>query len=378
MVESHNWWIDRWVMQSPGNAANLQELVHNPNMTHSDLITRLAELHPQLQVKDVELGVNRMNAQLIEKQSFKMADVFTVRSDKLKELRAVVQTWKESSAFIGGAAQFRLVVDSNVVLGDLLWLVAERKNETAKTALMEALEAETINVYVPSTLFDEIEEHIPLIAAKKGLDINLMYVQWDIYKSKLKIAEPDVEKVQVLKNGVDPDDAEFVALAQTISAAGVVSKDKHIRQMGGNQISVECITYLRNYSRATAIELNIKVHGVLFANISIAAIRDLFQGSKALINGIGKAPDWVKFALLAGGLFVALHPGARANVARGLKTVLAGIGEATPFVIAQIAEAAALAEKHKSEAQGHLEKAMKELNRNEVASQANIEHRVKT
>ncbi|MDD2916015.1 MAG: PIN domain-containing protein [Gallionella sp.] len=311
-----------------------------------------------------------MNAQVIGKPPSRFEDVFTVRSDKLKQLRVVIQSWKESSAVIGGAAQFRLVVDSNVVLGDILWLVSGRTNENAKTQLMETIEAETIDLYGPPALFDEVEEKIPLIAADKGLDADLMYAQWETYKILIKLVEPDGEKVQTLKNSVDPDDAEFVALAQTIGAVGVVSKDRHIGQMGANHISVTCITHLRNYSRATAIELNIKVNGVLFATVSHAAIVGAYAGCKALIEGISKAPDWVKVALLVGGLFVFLHPGARASVARGLKTFLDGISEATPFVIAEIAAAIELAQKHNAEAQGHLGNAMKELGRNEVVSQA--------
>lgn len=311
-----------------------------------------------------------MNGQAIERKSFSVADIFTVRSDKLKELRAVIHSWKDFSKILGGAVQFRLVVDSNVVLGDILWLVAERTNEIAKTHLMEAIEAETIDVYAPPSFFDEVEEKIPLIAAEKGLDINQMHVHWGIYKSKIKSAEPDSEKVRILKNGVDPDDADFIALAQTIVATGVISKDKHIGLMGGNQISIACITHLRNYSRATAIELNIKVNGVTFAVVGVAAIRGLFAGIKALIDGIGKAPDWVKFALITGGLFIALHPGARASVARVLNSVLAGISEATPVVISGIAEAVTLAQHHKAEAQGHLGKAMTELGRNKLATEA--------
>jgi hypothetical protein len=55
------------------------------------------------------------------KASFRVEDAITVRSDKLKELRVVVSYWKEFSAVISSAAQFRLIVDTNVVLGDLLW-----------------------------------------------------------------------------------------------------------------------------------------------------------------------------------------------------------------------------------------------------------------
>jgi predicted nucleic acid-binding protein len=307
-----------------------------------------------------------MNEQTIEKQPFNIADVFTVQSDSLKQLRVVVSSWKQSSLVIGSAAQFCLIVDTNVVLGDLLWLVSGRTNPAAKTALMEVIEAETIDLYAPPMLFAEVEEKIPLIAADKGLDVNLLYAQWAIYKEQIKFVEPDIERVRVLQNGVDPDDAEFVALEQTIGAVGVISKDRHIGQMGGNHISVTCITHLRNYSRSTAIELNIKVNGVFFAKVSFAAFAGMYATSKALIEGVSKAPDWVKIALLAGGLFVALHPGARASVARSLQTVLDGVADATPFVITQIAEAIALAQRHQAQAQGHLSNAMKELGKNEV------------
>lgn len=307
-----------------------------------------------------------MNVQSREKQQFNMENVFTVRSDKLRELRAVVQSWKQSSSVIGGAAQFQLVVDANIILGDLIWLVSKRTSVSAKTHLMETIEAETIDIYAPPIFFDEVEEKIPLLAIEKGLDVSLMYEHWAIYKMKIKLASPDPDIVQVLRGGKDPDDAEYIGLERSMGASGVISKNHDIRIMGGNQISVTCITHLRNYSRATAIELNIKVNGVMFGNVSVATIRGLFEGSKALINRIARAPDWVKLALLAGGIFVVLHPGARAAVANGLKTVLQGIGEATPTIIALIAEAAVLAEKHKSEAQVHLDNAMTELGRNEA------------
>jgi predicted nucleic acid-binding protein len=316
-----------------------------------------------------------MSEQAPVKSSFRLEDVLTVNSDKLKELRVIVSYWRESSAVMGSAAQFRLVVDTNVVLGDLLWLVAERKNETAKTALMEAVEAETIDMYAPPSLFDEVEEHLPLIAAKKGLDLNRLHGEWATYQTRIKIVEPDAEKVHALKNGVDPDDAEFVALAQTIDAVGVVSKDKHIGQMGGNHISVMCVTHLRNYSRSTAIELNIKVNGVTFAKVGYAAIAGIFAGGKALIDGIGKAPDWVKVVLLVGGVAIALHPGARAKVAEGFKVVLDGIREATPFVIAEIVAAIELAQQKKAESQRYLDNAMKELGLNQAIT---IEHGVNT
>lgn len=306
------------------------------------------------------------SSELVEKKSSHLEDVFAVRSDKLKELRDLVRSWKSFQNALGEAAQFRLVVDTNIVLGDILWLAIERKNEKARTDFMEVIEAETIDVYAPPSLLEEVEEKIPLLAAEKGADKNKMYAEWSRYKARIRIIEPDSEKVNILKNGVDPDDASFVALAQTIAAAGVISKDRHIAMMGGNQISIECITHLRNYSRATAIELNIKVNGVQFAAIGFAAARGLFVGIKSLIDGISKAPSWVKVGLVAGGLLIAIHPQTRASINRVLRTILAGVSDATPTVISFIAEASSLAEEHRAKAQLQLEKAMKELHRGDV------------
>jgi len=302
-----------------------------------------------------------VNAQIESKKQLNYGDIFHVPSDRLKQLRGVIRSYKQLTETLGTTFQFRLVVDSNVVLGDLLWLTTKRKNIAAKTDLIEVIESETIEVYAPPALFEEVEEKIPLIAKDKGIDVSLLIMQWQEYKTYLKSSEPDIEKVAAIAKGVDPDDAPFIALAQTISAHGVISKDKHIGMMGGAQISITCVTHLRNYSRATAVELNIKVNGVIFAGLSVAAIDGLIQGVRQLSEKLSKAPDWVKLCLLAGVLFVVLHPSARANVANKLNTVLGGIKELTPSVIALISKAKILAEEKRVEAKANLDKAMVEL-----------------
>jgi predicted nucleic acid-binding protein len=297
------------------------------------------------------------------KKQVDLEKLFAVRSEKLKELRAVIGDWEKFNVILGGVAQFRLVVDTNVVLGDILWLVAGRTNKLAKTHLMEVVDAETVFLFAPPTLLDEVDEKIPLLAEEKCLDVDEMYAQWAIYKTKITIVEPDIDKARILRNGADPDDADFLALAETIGASGVISKDRHIAMMGGNQISIACITYLREYSRAAAIELNIKINGVRFVFHGTAAAKGIFSGMRLLIERIKRAPDWLKIALIAGGLFVAIHPEARARVSRCLKVILAGINDATPAIISFITDAALLAETQKAKAEIQLNRAMNELER---------------
>ncbi len=287
--------------------------------------------------------------------------IFAVRSERLKQLREIVDSWESLRSVLGVAARFTLVVDSNVVLGDILWLVAERRDSSAKTQLMETIEAGTLDVYVPPKLLDEVEEKISLIAEEKGLDQGSMYAEWQTYQKVLKITEPDDENVELLRKGVDPDDADFIALASEVMAAGIFSKDKHIEMMGGNMISIQCVAALRDYSRATAVEMHIKVNGIILAIASISALRGLAHGCKVLFNRISIAPGWVKVALLVSLTYVALNPKARETVGNLLNSAFSHLRGATPHVLSFIAEASKVANEHQDKAKRHLEMAMAEL-----------------
>ncbi len=288
-------------------------------------------------------------------------DAYFVPSDKLKGLRKFVNALGDAGQHIGGAVQFRIVVDTNVVLGDIRWLASKRMDPAARTSLIETIEAGTIDVYVPLALFNEVEEHIERIARDEGLDKARLVAHWVEYQKRLKVLEPDSGVVQSYILGVDPDDAVFIALAQVIGAAGVVSNDRHIEMMGGKRISVDCVLSLRNYSRATAIELNIKCTGLSLGLVNIATIRGLSEGIKALAVGISRAPDWVKVVLIFGVAFCVIHPGARQGISRGFRRALTGIKEATPMLVSHIADATALAQQQSTLAKSHLDRALKEL-----------------
>lgn len=292
-----------------------------------------------------------------------LAQLFEVRSDVLKDLRDLIDSWRGFNGMIQGAATFSIVLDTNVVIGDLLWLVVKRRNPEARTELMEIIAAGTAVVYVPPRLLQEVQEKIPLIAAEKGLDAEKLFAEWENYRTNLLVIDPGQDSISAHAKGVDPDDADFVALEQAMSASGVFSKDKHIAMMGGNQISIATIASLRGYSRATAIELTIKVNGLVMTLIGAAAIRSLFSGCQALMESLTRAPEWVKVALLIGGAFAALHPGTREYLTRQFKSAFNGIRGVSPHVIEELGAAIALMQNQQSLAKEHLDSAVKELNR---------------
>ncbi len=293
-----------------------------------------------------------------------LSDSFlAVRSSKLKELRTSIGTLRQLNYPMVAIAKISLVIDTNIVLGELRWLSSKRRTDEAKTGLMEVIEAETVTLYAPPIFFAEVEEKIPLMATTQGLDAEVMRQHWDVYKTKITLAIPDEDLVRSLKSGVDPDDAEFVALQQTIGADGVLSKDAHIAAMGGNKVSLDCIFYLRDYSRTAAVELNIKVAGANFTLAGLTAIRACVAGIQALSRSITAAPDWMKFALLLCALLTIANPGSRAKVLGAVDSLLAGAASAVPAVLDLVAVAAQLANEKESQSKAHLAKALADISK---------------
>lgn len=306
-----------------------------------------------------------MKPTISESSSRNLSQLFEIRSDVLKDLRSLIESWRGFNGLIQGAAKFSIVLDTNVVITDLLWLVVKRRNPLARTDLMEIIDAGTAVVYVPPRLLQEVQEQIPLVAEEKGLDREKLFAEWENYRTNLEVIDPGQDSINAHVKGVDPDDADFVALEQAMSAAGIFSKDKHIAMMGGNQISVETIASLRGYSRATAIELTIKVNGLVMTFIGAVAIRSLFSGCRALIESLNRAPEWVKVALMVGGFFAASHPGTREYLTRQFKVAMTGIRDISPHVIEELVAAMALMQHQQTLAKGHLECAMKELQKSD-------------
>lgn len=288
-------------------------------------------------------------------------DTCFVPSDKLKELRKFVNGLPNYEQYFGGAIQYRVVVDTNVVLGDIRWLALKRKNTAARTSLLEVIQAGTLEVYVPPSLFDEVDEHIHRISEVERIDKSRLFAAWADYQKNLKVLAPDDSLIKDYRDEVDPDDAYFIVLAKAIQAVGVISNDYHIEKMGGKKISVDFVISLRDYSRAAAIELNISCMGLQLGLLSIGAVILMFESIKSLGSGIAKAPDWLKVTLIFGVIFCVVHPGTRKKILDGVKQVLGNIQGVTPGLMSHIADASALAREQGALARSHLNQALKEL-----------------
>lgn len=287
---------------------------------------------------------------------------YFVASDNLKELKEFANRWENLNHYFGQIVDFKFVVDANVIIGDIRWLVYKRKNPDARTNLQEVIDAGITEVYVPKQIFSEVKENLADIAREENIDFDELMSEWTEYQKKLIIYEPDDEIVEKYKGGIDPDDAPFIAIAEELNLAGVVSNDPHIEKMGGKKIPVEFITSIRGYARAAAIDFNIRCSGVSLGMVGIATLKGMLSGIKALVNYIGKLPDQVKVMMIIGGIICIAHPVIRKKIVNITGNAVAGIKNQSPELMEMFGRIVSVSVKNRKLAQESLADALDHLN----------------
>jgi hypothetical protein len=114
--------------------------------------------------------------------SEKKHPIEAVRSDALKHLRSSITQLKKLNMDLGVVAQFSLVIDTNAVIKELLWLTQKRRHADARSGLVETLDSETIKLFGPPQLFDEVQRKIPIVAADRKTDASKMLEHWEAFK----------------------------------------------------------------------------------------------------------------------------------------------------------------------------------------------------
>lgn len=255
----------------------------------------------------------------------------------LDNLRQVIQSYSDLEKYIGSIFQLRLVIDTNAVISDLLWM-ARRKREENKTAIIEVIQAGTLIAYAPVQLKYEIEEHLPKIANKKNIPFEKIQNEWLAYQQYLEFIEIDEEELIKYENSVDPKDAPFVILSEILNVAGVISNDPHIEQLGGKRIALDIRLSLRDYSRTAAVAFSIRLGGVALSYVSVGLLAALGKGVGKLLQAIINLPDKAKMLLIAGLVLVFLMPSTRSRLFAYFQSVKGLFGETWEQISPSIAE----------------------------------------
>lgn len=266
-----------------------------------------------------------------------MTDEIFIDSKELASLRSLLEYQPEFKKLTGEIAQFKIVLDANAAIQDLLH--KHRYPERGLTSLEEVTKASAVALYAPTWLDHEmVTSTIPQAAQKRKIPEQELCDLWDDYKQK--IIWDNTFSVPDDADEVDGDekDLPYVLLQKSIGAAGILSEDRDIDKLGGNRVNLQFIIHVRTYARAMTLSVSVQAYGMMFAGLGVGAIVAFFKGVGSLLS---RLPDKVQFALLLVGLGVIAHPKSRTWLLDRLRGMGGLFVEAWPEiekVISQVTE----------------------------------------
>lgn len=220
-------------------------------------------------------------------------------------LRDLLNRFAKLKPTIGDFVRFRVVVDANFVIQDLTQRV---RHPERGTALEELIRATVVDAYAPRWLDTEMVSAIEQTAEKRRLPVDALQREWLSYRQLLRwddsLRVPDGNSAIV----ADPKDTPYIVLEDKIAAHGILSKDAHIKQMGGHPLTLDFVLSVRRYARGAVACVSIRFMGVLVSMIALQALTETLRGTGQILM---RLPDAVKVLLLLLVIAALLHPGAR-------------------------------------------------------------------
>lgn len=193
-----------------------------------------------------------------------------------------------------GIFQLTLIVDANIILGEIRWLTVKRKRPNARSDLKELLDAKTVLAIAPTFLKKEMEINLCKMAAQSNVEPAVFKEHWNLFQSLIIFMDmggPD----DTFK---DPKDAPYIKL-QRRSGHLIYSRDNDILNMGGKTATSAIVASLRVYSRNVVIEYILKAGGIGTLHLSFALVAAIFRFAKSVVPNAKRIPRgfWLAAAI---------------------------------------------------------------------------------
>lgn len=254
-------------------------------------------------------------------------------SDDLHHLRELFLGWGALFRELEIRPQISLVIDTNAVLQDLLFIVKSQKNRSARTDLQEVIDSGAAVALAPFKLRDKVIAKIPVLAAKEKVPEEALLRAWVEYRPRIRFLDEGVISAEEEVSAVDPDDLPFVRLYLKVEADAVVSRDQHIRAMGAHSVGREALTHVRDYARAKAPEVKLRVGAMAVSVPPAAGAYALWKLSALAVKKFSGLPPWAQLGLLAGAVAVGASPRGRKAVSTAVSPLATRLKGAAPVLL---------------------------------------------
>ncbi|MCL4466903.1 MAG: hypothetical protein M1389_12915 [Chloroflexi bacterium] len=254
---------------------------------------------------------------------------------------------------VGVVHQVRVVMDSSWVIRDLRWLVGTRTSPAARTAFQEVLDSQTVIAYAPKVLRHEVEKHIPQLAWDLRVDEEQVREHRQKYQASIHFLNtPSSPRPEFLR---DPTDEPFIYVYATVGAEAILSSDKDLQDSTARVVNLDVVLSLRDYARAAAPEMTVKLGGTVVLVAGIHAIRLAVDGLRGMYRGFVSLPLEIRAILLVLAVLAATHSKTRTTIVDGLRSMSARAIEAATLLAPFLARLASDLALQQEEAQGNWE-----------------------
>jgi predicted nucleic acid-binding protein len=149
----------------------------------------------------------------------------------------------------------RLVLDANVLVAEVRWLVKKRRHLTARTALQEVLASGLLVAYAPTYLEQEMRSQLAALAYEEELSCEALLAVWARYRKALNFYEASPPADTPTASGLDPKDSPYVETYLAVGAGAIMTSEPHLSRMGAQTIAFEMSMELRLCARDESIDL---------------------------------------------------------------------------------------------------------------------------
>ncbi len=236
-----------------------------------------------------------------------------LHSDLLPHLVGLIRAFPSLRAIFPEILQLRVVMDANIVQGELRWRLKSRKKPAARSALHEVLACGVLVAYAPHFLEDEIREHAPRLARETKTTIADVYREWAEFRQYLCFYTART-KAKVDVSNTDPDDVAYIDTIEEIAARAIYTRDRDFLRTTAPVILVAIDTTLQQYARASTVRIGIVMGSSFSMVFGLEAILALGRLLSRLVQGARRLPAAAQ-VLIVGSIAVAItHPKSRAKL----------------------------------------------------------------
>ncbi len=238
-----------------------------------------------------------------------------LHSDLLPYLAGLIEAFPDARTLFPEILRLRVVIDANIVQGELRWRLKSRRKPGARSALHEVLACGVLIGYAPHFLDGEIREHARRIATETNAAIADVYREWKDFRRYLCFYTAQ-EKSKTDVSSMDPDDIAYIDTLDEIAARAIYTHDRDYLRTRTPVILVSIDTTLQQYARASAVRIGIAIGSSFSVVFGLRALLALGRLLASLLRAVKRLSPAAQVLIVGAITALLAHPKSRARLFR--------------------------------------------------------------